>query len=118
MLENGRAHARNPDFNPMPIVVLLDPNGGGKSLLTDLDRDDDDIAPGLCDLGFGLPELGSVRVSELEVMHHVHRRLGIGIERHLNLRLNMTIGEYANEALRRRRRFRASTKPATSTKSS
>jgi len=49
-----------------PVVKLFTPDGGCTWLLTEIDPEDPDIAFGLCDLGFGCPELGSVSLSELE----------------------------------------------------
>lgn len=103
MLANGRAYARDPAFNPMPVVKLFDPLGHGTWLLTDLDPDDNDIASGLCDLGFGFPELGSVRISELQAMCRIHQRLGIGIERDRYFKPDKPIADYTLEARQRRR---------------
>lgn len=71
LAENGRANAEamaddgdTHDF--FPVVKLFMPDGAGTWLLTEIDPDEPDIAFGLCDLGFGCPELGSVRISELE----------------------------------------------------
>ena len=49
--------------------------------LTEIDPEDPDIAFGLCDLGMGCPELGSVSLSELE---SVRGKLGLPIERDLH----------------------------------
>ena len=70
--EDGRADA---DF--IPVVKLFTPDAGCTWLLTELDPEDEDIAFGLCDLGMGCPELGSVRISELE---SVRGRLGLPVE--------------------------------------
>ena len=51
-----------------PAVKLFDPAGAATWLLTALDPEDPDIAYGLCDLGLGYPETGSVRISELEAI--------------------------------------------------
>jgi hypothetical protein len=59
--EDGRAE---PDF--YPVVKLFTPDAGCTWLLSELDPDEPDIAFGLCDLGMGFPELGSVRISEIE----------------------------------------------------
>lgn len=96
MLANGREYARNPDFDPVPVVKLFDPLGSGTWLLTDLDPDDPDIASGLCDLGF--PELGSVRISEMESIKTMRNRCGIGIEQDRSFRPTKPISEYADEA--------------------
>lgn len=80
MLANGREYARNPDFCAQPVVKRFDPLGSATWLLTDLDPEDPDIANGLCDLGMGYPELGSVRISELEGISTIPGRRGLGIE--------------------------------------
>jgi hypothetical protein len=53
-----------PDF--WPVVKLFTPDRGCTWLLTEIDPEDRDIVFGLCDLGFGCPELGSVSLSELK----------------------------------------------------
>jgi hypothetical protein len=60
-----------------------------------LDRDDPDIAYGLCDLGFGTPEIGSVRISEME---SCVLPLGLRLERDLYFRPAKTLGRYVDEA--------------------
>jgi hypothetical protein len=61
---NRIAHDQEPEgFEP--VVKLFCPWNGATWLLTELDVDDPDIAFGLCDLGMGFPEIGSVRLSEL-----------------------------------------------------
>lgn len=70
LIDNGRVQAKvkgtkaEKDF--WPVVKLFYPAGAHTWLLTELDPDDEDIAWGLCDLGMGFPEFGTVRISELE----------------------------------------------------
>ena len=72
LLANGRAN-RDADGLPRengyidhkPVVKLFTPDAGCTWLLTEIDPDDLDRAFGLCDLGFGCPELGYVSLSEL-----------------------------------------------------
>lgn len=87
----GKAEA---DF--YPVVKLFTPDAGCTWLLTELDPDDPDIAFGLCDLGMGCPELGTVRISELE---SVRGPLNLGIERDLHFSPTKTISTYAAESL-------------------
>lgn len=54
---------RNIEDHP-PVVKLC--AGNATWLLSELDPFYDDIAFGLCDVGFGYPELGSVSITELE----------------------------------------------------
>jgi hypothetical protein len=69
MIANGRANAgREESIDFMPVVRLLCPWSNAVWLLTELDPDDPDIGFGLCDPGLGFPELGSVRLSEMEAI--------------------------------------------------
>ena len=90
LTEEGCADA---DF--IPVVKLFTPDAGCTWLLTELDPDDPDIAFGLCDLGMGCPELGSVRISELE---SVRGSLGLPVERDLHFRPVRTLSVYARAA--------------------
>lgn len=61
----------------------------------ELDPEDPDIAFGLCDLGMGFPELGSVRVSELAA---ARGRLGLSVERDVHFEAERTLSFYAAAA--------------------
>lgn len=100
LLRNGRLRLQfqedgeaEPDF--LPVVKLFTPDGSCTWLLSELDPEDPDIAFGLCDLGMGCPELGSVSLSELE---SVRGKLGLKIERDLYFTPIKTISAYADEA--------------------
>ena len=95
MLANGRRYQADPDFEAAPVVKLFTPWGACTWLLTDLDPEDQDIASGLCDLGFGEPELGSVRISEIEGLRGP---CGLRAERDVNFIAKDTIGTYAARA--------------------
>jgi len=101
LIANGRANqarmeAGKNTIDYEPVVKLFTPDGGATWLLTEIDPDDRDIAFGLCDLGLGYPELGSVRISVL----NAHRgRLGLPIERDLHFKANAPISIYAERAL-------------------
>ena len=88
--EDGRAEA---DF--LPICKLFTPDAQCTWLLTELDPIDPDIAFGLCDLGMQCPELGSVRISELE---SVRGRLGLPVERDRHFVARHTLSVYARAA--------------------
>jgi Protein of unknown function (DUF2958) len=79
LLANGAASAKR-DIDPHPVVKLFTPDAGATWLLTELDPTEPDIAFGLCDLGVGCPELGYVRLSELQT---VRGKLGLPVERDL-----------------------------------
>lgn len=100
LLRNGRLMAERqeqgqpePDF--LPVVKLFTPDANCTWLLTELDPEEPDIAFGLCDLGMGCPELGSVRISELE---SVRGALGLPVERDLHFRPGHTLSIYAKAA--------------------
>ncbi len=95
MLANGKRSARGEHFDPFPVVKLFTPWGAATWLLTKLDPSDQDIAFGLCDLGMGFPELGSVRLSEVE---SVKGPFGLGVERDLAFLADKTLSAYAEEA--------------------
>lgn len=82
LIANGKAQdlvrGTEDEIDFEPVVKLFNPCGAATWLLTELDSEDPDIAFGLCDLGMQCPELGSVRISELE---SVRGPLGLGIER-------------------------------------
>jgi hypothetical protein len=95
LIDNGRADLilrneglREQDFHP--VVKLFCPWGGATWLLSELDPDDTDIAFGLCDLGMGFPELGNVRLSEIQ---SVSGPGGLRIERDRHFTPKMTLDE-------------------------
>ncbi len=95
LLANGsrqkpvRGSDQEIDFRP--VVKLFTPDAGGTWLLTELDPDDPDIAFGLCDLGMGFPELGSVRISELR---ELRGPLGLPVERDLYFTADKPLSAY------------------------
>lgn len=100
LLENGRRNQARISENGntvdfFPIVKLFTPWAGATWLLTELDPDEPDIAFGLCDLGLGSPEIGSVRLSELEVLRGPG---GLTVERDLWFAADKTLSAYAAEA--------------------
>jgi len=54
--------------------------------------EDGDTAFGLCDLGLGMPELGSVRLSELST---IRGPLGLPVERDMYFMPKRRLSEYA-----------------------
>ena len=98
LLENGRAQASSRlgriDFKP--VVRLFDPCSAAVWLLTEITPNNPDVAFGLCDFGFGCPELGRVSLSELEAFRG---RFGLGLERDMYWEAGMTLSEYHELAL-------------------
>jgi Protein of unknown function (DUF2958) len=105
LLQNGRFNfdrraEGSPEMDFMPVVKLFCPWGRGTWLLSELDPEDPDIAFGLCDLGMDCPELGTVRLSELE---GVVGPAGLRIERDRHFKARKTLSAYADEAWVNRR---------------
>ena len=96
---NGREQAKvkgtkaEKDF--WPVVKLFYPAGASTWLLTELDPEDPDVAWGLCDLGMGFPEFGTVRISELEKFEGA---LGLCIERDIFFEAKAPISRYIEAA--------------------
>jgi hypothetical protein len=96
MLANGQANAgreNTEDFRP--VVKLYCPWGLAIWLLTELDPENPDIAFGLCDLGMGFPELGSVSLQELA---SVEGPGGLRIECDPHFTPIKTLSAYARDA--------------------
>ena len=89
------ANGHDIENDHVPVVKLFDPCGAATWLISAIEPDDPDILFGLCDLGLGFPELGSVRLSELE---SVRGRLGLGIERDLYFEGRYPLLVYAEAA--------------------
>ena len=113
LLKHGRQQAAvreagKPEIDFHPVVKLFTPDGGATWLLTEIDPDDPDIAFGLCDLGLGFPEIGSVSLSELEALTMVLTINGRqtngrirAVERDLHFRATKPLSVYAEEAAKR-----------------
>lgn len=97
LITNGRKQAavkgtdRECDFEP--VVRLFTPDAGATWLLTEVDPDEPDIAYGLCDLGCGFAEFGSVRLSEIRALRG---NIGLPVERDLYWQPNGPISAYIN----------------------
>lgn len=89
------ANGRDPEHDHFPVVKLFNPCGAATWLISAIEPDDPDILFGLCDLGMGFPELGSVRLSELE---SVRGPLNLGIERDLFFEAKYPLIVYAEAA--------------------
>ncbi|MGY6283642.1 DUF2958 domain-containing protein [Methylorubrum extorquens] len=93
-LELLLANGRNRDQDHAPVIKVFNPTGAQTWLLSELDPYGDTLF-GLCDLGFGEPEMGYVSMSELL---EVSRRLPIGLERDLYFQGTRPLSVYAGEA--------------------
>lgn len=78
----------------VPVVKFFNPVGSGTWLFSELD-DDGDTLFGLCDLGFGCPEMGSASLSEIA---GVKLPFGLTIERDLCFEGRFPLTIYADAA--------------------
>lgn len=95
LLANGQARAEGRDIDPPPVVKLFTPDAHATWLLTELDPADADTAYGLCDLGIGMPEKGTVKLSDLATIVGPLKR---PLLRDLHFRATRTLSEYARLA--------------------
>lgn len=91
LVKNGQA--RGEDH--YPVVKLFTPDANCTWLLSEIDPEDTDIAFGLCDLGMGFPELGSVYLPEIT---ELRGRFGLPVERDLSFEGIYPISVYAEAA--------------------
>ena len=100
LIANGRANqahmeAGEDTIDHMPVVKLFTPDAGATWLLSEIDPDEPDLAFGLCDLGLGFPELGSVSITELKALRG---KLGLPAERDLHFKAMSPLSVYAEAA--------------------
>lgn len=91
LVKNGKT--RGEDH--YPVVKLFTPDANCTWLLTEIDPEDTDIAFGLCDLGMGFPELGSVYLPEIVALRG---KLGLRVERDLSFESTYPISVYTQAA--------------------
>jgi len=100
LLANGIAQADSFKTGVMPEgvkpVVKLFGGGSFTWLLSEIDPQCPDLAFGLCDLGMGSPELGSVSLSELASLKFPP--FGFPVELDENFKGEKPLSEYAEEA--------------------
>lgn len=89
LLANGAC-----ETDHLPVVKFFNPVGAATWLFSEMDFDGDTLF-GLCDLGFGFPELGSASLSEIA---SVRLPLGLTIERDLHFAAVHPLSVYAEAA--------------------
>jgi hypothetical protein len=65
LLSNGHARAVDAQADLWPVVRLFTPDAHATWLLAALNPADGDTAWGVCDVGIGIPELGTIKLSDL-----------------------------------------------------
>jgi Protein of unknown function (DUF2958) len=89
LIANGKSRGDH-----VPVVKFFNPVGSGTWLFSELDEDGD-ILFGLCDLGFGCPEMGSASLAEIAA---VLLPFGLTIERDLCFEGRFPLTIYADAA--------------------
>ena len=95
LLAHGQARAAGQTIDPWPVVRLFTPDAHATWLLASLDPADGDTAYGLIDLGLGMPDLGTVKLSDLASIVGPLKR---PIERDLHFTATRTLSDYARLA--------------------
>ena len=90
----GRTHGRKEFDDRHMIAKFFNPVGAATWLFSKLDEDGD-ILFGLCDLGFGCPEMGSASLAEIAA---VSLPFGLTIERDLCFEGRFPLTVYADAA--------------------
>ena len=93
LLDNGRRIAMTSNDDVEPVVKLFTPDAGCTWLLVSLDPDEPDHAYGLCDLGLGCAEIGSVSIAEIK---SIRGAVGLPPERDLHFQAEGTLSWYAD----------------------
>lgn len=96
--EQQRVKGTREERDFVPVVKLFYPAGAATWLLTECAPDG--LAFGLCDMGFGTPELGYVSLDELAALKGPG---GIGIEQDVFWKGDKPLSRYADEARARGR---------------
>ncbi len=95
LLANGEARAAGQPIDPWPVVRLFTPDAHVTWLLAALDPVDGDTAWGLIDLGIGMPELGTVKLSALAGIVGPRQQ---PVQRDLYFRASRPLSEYVRRA--------------------
>lgn len=90
------ANGRKQDQDHAPVVKIFAPWGSATWLISEMDPENPDYLFGLCDLGMGTPELGSVLLSELKFFRN--NQTGLGLERDLHFKATAPMSAYAAAA--------------------
>lgn len=95
LLDNGQRAKIEEEFDPEPVLKLFAPWDQRVWLISEMSPDNHDVLFGLCDLGFGEPELGTIILSELSSIVGIG---GLKIEVDRFFQPNRTLNAYASDA--------------------
>jgi Protein of unknown function (DUF2958) len=93
LLANGKSGGENVDH--MPVAKFYYPASAANWLITEMIPQRQDILFGLCDLGFGFPELGYLSLGQLE---RIEGALDLRVERDLSFEAKHPLSVYAEAA--------------------
>ena len=91
--EQDKVKGTEDEQDFVPVCKLFLPWTSGTWLLTEID--DDGLAFGLADLGFGTPEIGYISLDEI---WEVRGPGGLRVERDIHWQGSKTLSEYATES--------------------
>jgi hypothetical protein len=89
------ANGADRDKDHAPVVKLFTPDAGATWLISEIDPQDPDYAFGLCDLGMGEPELGTIYLPEIVALRGAY---GLPVERDLSATFDKPMSHYADVA--------------------
>jgi len=92
------ANGRNRDQDHPPVVKIFNPMGSATWLINEMDPATTDLLFGLCDLGMGSPEYGSVSRADLENFRN--NLTGLGLERDLFFKGGLPMSRYMDAAIK------------------
>ena len=91
LLANGHVRAADAQADLWPVVRLFTPDAHATWLLAALNPADGDTAWGLCDVGIGTPELGTIRLSDLGAIVGPNQ---LSVRRDLHFKAVRSMSEY------------------------
>ena len=95
-LNNPDHPDQRPEIDFEPVVKMFNPYAAGTWLFTELDPEDGDTLFGLCDLGFGFPELGYASLNEMQTCRN---QFGWqAIERDIHFEADFPLSMYTSQA--------------------
>lgn len=95
LLANGAVRAQAHECDHVPVVKLYTLDAHATWLLTELDPTDGDTARGLCDLGVGMPEIGT---AQLSVLGSIRGPRDLPVRRDQHFKPRFTLSEYTRRA--------------------